>query len=251
MPTRGEVGFKHCGNHHHHHPSELLLLRRACPARGRLSLLQSWLSRLVLLMLTPSGIAWVDVSGGVVMPRSRWRPVLLRSPWSSSSLSSLPSSFRLSSSQRTEEEEEEKPLVSRLCPPRLLLSFDLDDTLWYTDQVVRSANEAMIQAMIQEQQRPPQQPASSSVRNAPKNQRSDNTSASPPPPEEDRTLTVEDFLATTRTVRKSLKDPVTYQNLRKLSIRTTFQQLQEATTATRMATTTVVGGGVQEGKKKW
>jgi FMN phosphatase YigB (HAD superfamily) len=150
--------------------------------------------------------------------------------------------LRLSISQRTNEEKEEA-LVSRLCRPRLLLSFDLDDTLWNTDQVVRSANEAMIQAMIQQQQ---QSSSSSTVRNAPFNQGPDTSpSTSSTPEEEDRRLTVEDFLATTRTVRKSFKDPMTYQNLRKLSIRTTFQhqqQVQEATTATWR----VVGGEGQE-----
>lgn len=71
-----------------------------------------------------------------------------------------------------------------------LLSFDLDDTLFHTGKVVRSANEAMVQAM------------------------KDRGCAN---------VTIPDFLATTRSIRTSLDNPTTYQDLRKLSIRKTFE----------------------------
>jgi FMN phosphatase YigB (HAD superfamily) len=71
-----------------------------------------------------------------------------------------------------------------------ILSFDLDDTLFSTTDVVRAANEKMIQAMI------------------------------------DRGLedaSIPDFLDATRSIRSKLENPVTYQALRKKAIQETFQ----------------------------
>jgi putative hydrolase of the HAD superfamily len=77
-------------------------------------------------------------------------------------------------------------------PPQQLglLSFDLDDTLFHTGKVVRAANEVMIQAI------------------------------------HDRgcqDATIPDFLDNTRSIRKTLDAPITYRDLRKLSIRKTFE----------------------------
>ena len=70
-----------------------------------------------------------------------------------------------------------------------ILSFDLDDTLFKTTEVVRSANEKMIQTMI----------------------------------EEGCQCTLPDFLQTTKEIRKGLEAPLTYQGLRKRAIRQTFE----------------------------
>lgn len=72
-----------------------------------------------------------------------------------------------------------------------LLSFDLDDTLFPTDQVVRSANEVMILRMYQ----------------------IGCTDA-----------TIPLFLDNTRSIRKSLTEPVTYRDLRKMTIRKTLSE---------------------------
>ena len=74
----------------------------------------------------------------------------------------------------------------------LLLTFDLDDTLFPTDQVVTRANHAMLQAMYD---------------------------LGVP-----RDVSVQDFLDTTRQIRKSLTTPITYQGLRKRAIHETFQR---------------------------
>lgn len=71
-----------------------------------------------------------------------------------------------------------------------ILSFDLDDTLFSTTDVVRAANDKMIQAMID--------------RGC-----------------EDASLP--DFLDATRSIRSKLENPVTYQALRKKAIQETFQ----------------------------
>jgi putative hydrolase of the HAD superfamily len=72
-----------------------------------------------------------------------------------------------------------------------LLSFDLDDTLFHTSDVVRAANQVMIQAM---------QEGGCADANIP------------------------DFLDNTRTIRKALEAPVTYRDLRKKAIRYTFER---------------------------
>lgn len=70
-----------------------------------------------------------------------------------------------------------------------ILSFDLDDTLFHTTNVVRAANEKMIQTMIEQ---------------------GCNDAALPV------------FLETTKSIRKTLEKPLTYQALRKRAIRQTF-----------------------------
>lgn len=70
-----------------------------------------------------------------------------------------------------------------------ILSFDLDDTLFSTTDVVRAANDKMIQEMIDR---------GCSDASLPK------------------------FLDTTRSIRSKLDGPVTYQSLRKKAIRETF-----------------------------
>lgn len=70
-----------------------------------------------------------------------------------------------------------------------LLSFDLDDTLFPTSEVVRSANEVMVSTM--------QDFGCSEV-------------------------TIPLFLDNTRTIRKALTDPITYRDLRKTTIRKTL-----------------------------
>jgi FMN phosphatase YigB (HAD superfamily) len=72
-----------------------------------------------------------------------------------------------------------------------LLSFDLDDTLFHTGDVVRAANQVMIRAM---QERGCDD------------------------------ATIPEFLDNTRTIRKTLEAPVTYRDLRKKAIRYTFEQ---------------------------
>ena len=67
-----------------------------------------------------------------------------------------------------------------------ILSFDLDDTLFHTTNVVRAANEKMIQTMIEQ---------------------GCNDAALPV------------FLETTKSIRKTLEKPLTYQALRKRAIK--------------------------------
>ena len=71
-----------------------------------------------------------------------------------------------------------------------LLSFDLDDTFWSTKDVVRDANNKMIETM--------------------KENGCDD-------------ISVEKFLDTTRSIRKSLDGPITYKGLRKKTIRKIFE----------------------------
>lgn len=75
-----------------------------------------------------------------------------------------------------------------------LLSFDLDDTLFPTSEVVRSANEVMISTMHE-------------------------LGCS------DTTIPL--FLDNTRTIRKSLTNPITYRDLRKKTIRKTLLESSE------------------------
>lgn len=71
------------------------------------------------------------------------------------------------------------------------LSFDLDDTFWPTTKVVNQANAKMIATLRQY-----------GCHDA----------------------AIDQFLDTTRSIRKTLDGPTTYTNLRKLSIRTTFER---------------------------
>ena len=72
-----------------------------------------------------------------------------------------------------------------------LLTFDLDDTLFPTSQVVQAANDAMI-AQLQDY---------GCV-----------------------DANIPDFIATTKSIRRKLDQPITYQNLRKAAIRRTLQE---------------------------
>lgn len=70
-----------------------------------------------------------------------------------------------------------------------VLTFDLDDTLFPTTDVVRAANDKMIEKLIE-----------FGCKDA----------------------TLPDYLATTRAIRSKLESPITYTNLRKTAIRKTF-----------------------------
>jgi FMN phosphatase YigB (HAD superfamily) len=85
-----------------------------------------------------------------------------------------------------------KVITSTTTTPRLgFLSFDLDDTLFPTSQVVKSANDAMVLKM-------------------------QNLGFE---------TTVKNFLQQTRQVRSQLDEPITYRALRKLSIRGEMERL--------------------------
>ena len=86
----------------------------------------------------------------------------------------------------------------------LLLTFDLDDTLWHTGKVVRAANDVMIQT-IQEQL---------NMFNGKDDDGFDD--------DKNEDLTVSNFIATTKSIRQTLTEPITYGNLRKLAIRETL-----------------------------